>query len=331
MYGSDLISQFEASLRVANRSQRTIGQYLRIVTKLGLFLFARDKDLLTATTADIEAWQQEWTERANLADASQRSLVDAAHAFYRWALDRELLVRDPSARIRFFCRAPLPRIPEFDSVRQLVAAIDTSKTSGIRDRALIMFLYGSGLRISEALSIRLQDISLHTGHFRVLTKGSRERIHSVGPEVCQELQAWCTVRATWEPNCDLLWISRIGNPLPSNAVRKMLIRRQEALGINHAYQYASGISRATITPHSLRHAYATQLYSGGVDIAVIRDLLGHQRISTTMVYVHIDQAKSKSAIGVLPSLLAPAKPSPVQLELTTPLTPKPDLPQQWAA
>ncbi len=180
----------------------------------------------------------------------------------------------------------LPEVLSAAEVERLLKTPNSRRLQGLRDLALLELLYASGLRASEASTLRVSQVDLDNGTLRVLGKGSKERVVPVGRQACQALKRYLKrTRAEWVKTGmhDALFVSRLGRPLS----------RQSVWAILKKYAKSSGI-RKKIYPHILRHSFATHLLEGGADLRVVQELLGHADIVTTQIYTHVDRSRLKS-------------------------------------
>ncbi|CAN5748885.1 site-specific tyrosine recombinase XerD [soil metagenome] len=219
-----------------------------------------------------------------LRPASHRRKAACIRAFYRFCFAEELVERD-IASLLDLPRAgrTLPDTLDRDEVEALLEAIPPSGSLATRDRALLELLYASGLRISEALNLDRQDLSLESGSVRVIGKGDRERLVPVGDVAVAALQRYLTeVRPAWlaAASADL----RGGPVFLSSRGRRL--GRMDAWRIIRRAALVAGLT-GHVTPHTLRHSFATHLLEGGADLRVVQELLGHASITTTQLYTHL--------------------------------------------
>jgi integrase/recombinase XerD len=248
---------------------------------------ARGRSLLDAAGDDLHrhlAWQVE--ERRSSARTTGR-LVSALRRFYRFAVREGLRGDDPAA---FLERPRIPRsLPKSLSeaeVEALLAAPDIETDAGLRDRAMLETLYASGLRVSELVGLKPAQVSLDMGVVRVLGKGAKERLTPLG----EEAVAWIgRYVASARPallagrKSDALFVTARGGPMTRQGFWALVKR--------HARK--AGVARA-ISPHTLRHAFATHLINHGADLRVVQLLLGHADISTTQIYTHVARERLKA-------------------------------------
>ena len=182
----------------------------------------------------------------------------------------------------------LPEVLSTQEVDMLEAAVDLSKSEGHRNRAIIEVLFSCGLRVSELVNLKLSNLYLDDGFIRVTGKGNKERLVPISPRAIRELRFWFDDRnrLTIKPGQeDFVFLNRRGHQLTRTMILIMLKRLAEEAGI-----------RKTISPHTLRHSFATALLQGGADLRAIQAMLGHESISTTEIYTHIDTAALREEI-----------------------------------
>ena len=259
-------------------SKNTLTSYRRDLHKVSLWLAQRQRNLLSATHIDLLEFIAQQT--AQLQASSTSRLLSSLRRFYQYALRQGLLQADPSLLIE---RPKLPRrLPHSlteAEVEALLLAPDINKVLGARDRAMLETLYATGLRVSELVHLKLSEVSLDMGVLRVMGKGSKERLVPLGEQAMDSLQSYLnTARAALlaQRQSDALFVTARGAAM----TRQMfwyLIKR---------YAIAGGV-RKHLSPHTLRHAFATHLLNHGADLRVVQMLMGHADISTTQIYTHI--------------------------------------------
>jgi integrase/recombinase XerD len=269
-------------------ARNTLESYRRDVSQFADWLRdAQGKALLEAAPADLQrhlAWQ---VESKHAKPRTTSRLVSALKRFFQFAL-REGLRRDDPASGLDSPKLPrtLPKSLSEVEVEALLAAPDESTPQGLRDRAMLETLYASGLRASELVGLKTVQVSLDMGVVRVLGKGSKERLTPLGEEAI----AWITrYQREGRPQLlgarksDALFVTARGGPMT----------RQAFWGLVKRHAATAGISRA-ISPHTLRHAFATHLINHGADLRVVQLLLGHADISTTQIYTHVARERLKA-------------------------------------
>ena len=228
-----------------------------------------------------------------LAPSSVGRKLVAIKVFFRFLLSQNLIQNDPSGVIE----SPrlvkgLPDVLDVEEVARLLnaAAEDKRKKKGrkkaLRDRALLELLYASGLRVSEAAGLKLTELNREAGFLRCVGKGGKERVVPVGRHALEWIGKYLAeARPAFDPKPESrqIFLNKFGRPLS----------RQTVWAVIRQYARASGI-RKRITPHTLRHSFATHLLEAGADLRVVQELLGHSSISTTQIYTHVDRARLKA-------------------------------------
>ena len=270
-------------------SANTLAAYRRDLEGLALWLSSRHTELLTATEADLQAYFAARHAQTRATTANRRLTV--FKRFFRWALRERLIAGDPTLRL-LPARQPL-RVPQSlteAQVEALLAAPRVDTPLGLRDRTMLELLYASGLRVSELVGLKTLHIGLNEQVVRVLGKGNKERLVPFG-EVANE---WLT-RYLHEARpvllggyqTEALFVTARGRHAGEAMTRMMfwtLIKR---------YAREAGIE-VPMSPHTLRHAFATHLLNHGADLRAVQMLLGHADISTTTIYTHIARERLKS-------------------------------------
>lgn len=265
-------------------SRNTVAAYGRDVRKLIEFLKAGKIALARVSEDTLVAFVHR-ESRAGLAARSRARLISALRSFFRFSVLSGFLKKDPSSRLT----APstwlaLPKFLTVGEVEALLAAPDASKPHGVRDRAMLEVLYGSGLRVSELASLKLSGVNRDDGFLVCRGKGGKERIVPLGRSACDAVGRYLAeVRQGLDPDGrrEELFLSRRGKPFTRQGLWKLL-RRHAA---------AAGLRASEITPHVLRHSFATHLLERGADLRSVQLMLGHSRITTTQIYTHVSRER----------------------------------------
>jgi len=269
-------------------ARNTLESYRRDVSQLAAWLGeACGRSLLEAAPADLQrhlAWQVE-VRRAKPRTTGR--LVSAVKRFYQFTL-REGLRRDDPAIDLASPRIPrsLPKSLSEAEVEALLEAPDVASVQGLRDRAMLETLYASGLRVSELVGLKTVQVSLDMNVIRVLGKGSKERLTPLGEEAAAWIaryQREARPQLLAARKSDALFVTARGSPMT----------RQAFWGLIKRYALKGGI-RTAISPHTVRHAFATHLINHGADLRVVQMLLGHADISTTQIYTHVARERLKA-------------------------------------
>jgi len=266
-------------------SPATVAAYGTDLEGVHLFLKGRGKGLhdpASVTKNDVTAYLAD-LHRRRLAKSSVCRKLSALRAFYRFLRQRRLVSEDPCASLSNPKLSKVhPRVLNVDQAVHLVETDVTPDPEGLRDLALLELLYGSGLRISEALGLDFGQVDLDQRLVRVLGKGGKERIVPLTGVAAERLERYLEQRGAFEPDPreQAIFLGRRGGRLT----------RRQADRIVKARAAGSGVE-ASVSPHTLRHSFATHMLQAGADLRSVQELLGHSRISTTQRYTHLDLAQ----------------------------------------
>lgn len=257
-------------------SPNTVASY---ISDLTAFFSAVGKDPKDVAPEDIISY---FAETTALSKRSQARVLSSLHSFYKWMIMEGEMTDNPSDAIE----APklgkyLPAVLSVEEVDRLIAAVDLGSAFGKRDRAMLETLYGLGLRVSELISLRISSIWTEQGFVSVIGKGDKQRLVPLGGMARDAIRDYLEVRgpAADRESSDILFLNRFGRALTRIAVFKMI----------KAYAVQAGISKE-ISPHTLRHSFATHLIENGADLRAVQEMLGHESILTTEIYTHIDSS-----------------------------------------
>ena len=222
---------------------------------------------------DILDWLK---ERSAVSKRSQARFLSALKSFYHWLIMEGTAMDNPCDRID----APklgryLPSVLSVQEVETILESVDTGSEKGLRNRAMLEVLYGCGLRVSELVGLKVQDLFFDEGFIRVVGKGDKQRLVPIGEPAMEAVRAYLDARSF--PGQEMVFLNRNGGSLSRVSVFKII--KEQAL--------AAGI-RKDISPHTFRHSFATHLIENGADLRVVQEMLGHENIMTTEIYTHID-------------------------------------------
>lgn len=286
--GRTTLDRWQESLRAAGLRPSTVSAYLGDIGYLTTFLDETGRpDLLSIAKSDLVSWLAQMEVSSSTAN---RRLV-AVRSFFAWAVEEGLAPVSPAARVPIpKIRRKVPHVLTQDEVRRLVSAIPHPGTpTEVRARAFLLVAYSTGCRMSELLGMRVDELALDEdpGAITVLGKGGRTRVVLLSAPAVEALRDFLAVRATWlrgRKDRRRLWISQSGEPIsrhiPSRDIKAAAKRARLA---------------GRITPHTLRHSFATHMLEGGADLRVIQDLLGHSSLATTERYTHVSGARLRTA------------------------------------
>lgn len=257
-------------------SPNTVASY---ISDLSAFFASVDKDPEEVLPEDIINY---FAETATLSKRSQARVLSSLHSFYNWMIMEGRMTDNPSDAVE----APklgkyLPSVLSVEEVERLIGAVDLDAQFGKRDRAMLETLYGLGLRVSELVGLKISGIWFDEGFVSVIGKGNKQRLVPLGDMARDAIQDYLEVRgcAADSGSSDILFLNRFGRALTRVAVFKMI----------KSYAVKAGISKE-ISPHTLRHSFATHLIENGADLRAVQEMLGHESILTTEIYTHIDSS-----------------------------------------
>ena len=270
-------------------SQNTLTAYRSDLRGLAGWLAGRDSSLLAAGNGELQGYLAYLAVECKAKTRTAARLLSSLRRFYRWLVREGRLKGDPSALIDSpKIGRPLPKSLSEAEVEALLEAPDDGSDLGLRDRAMLELLYASGLRVSELVGLRLDQLNLQVGVVRVVGKGNKERLVPVG----EEAGGWLA-RYLSGARRELL-DGRPGDALFPTQRRAAPMTRQAFWQLIKRYALQAGIDPAKISPHTLRHAFATHLLNHGADLRTVQMLLGHSDLSTTQIYTHIARERLKS-------------------------------------
>ena len=273
----DLIREYLTYIQVEKGlSANSLESYRRDLARLQTWADAGGKHILDLTRQDLRGWIAQLS-REGLAPSSVARAVSAARGLFRFLMLDGHIQRHPAADLDTPQKhAHLPRYLTLEEIDQLLAAPDTSTDEGIRDRAMLELLYATGLRVSELISLKLADVDIDAGLIVCHGKGSKQRRVPMGKSATHWLQQYSKVRArAGKASHPRLFLHTRGQPLTRQFTWAMLKRYAARVGLNN------------VSPHTLRHSFATHLLQRGADSRSVQALLGHSDISTTQIYTHI--------------------------------------------
>ncbi len=265
-------------------AQNTLEAYQRDLRSLCAWLSQQGLRLEQAGRADVLAYLGECV-RQGLKPATTARLLSSLRRFYRYLLREKVITVDPTAQIESPRQGRLlPDSLSEQDVERLLEAPDTDSVLGLRDRAMIELLYATGLRVSELVGIGQGQVSMQQGVIRITGKGGKERLVPMGEDALEWLQAyWQSARSELMQGkgvSEQVFVTARGSGMTRHAFWHVIKRHAQVAGIHKK-----------ISPHTLRHAFATHLLNHGADLRVVQMLLGHSDLSTTQIYTHVAQAR----------------------------------------
>ena len=285
-----ILRRYQQYLRLERGfSDNTLAAYQKDLDKLLTFLDAEGIDYRQVTTDQLQTFVASLMD-IGITTRSIARILAGVRSFYKFLyLEREIET-DPCELLESPARGgKLPDVLTIEEIDSIIAAIDMSKAEGQRDRAIIETLYSCGLRVSELCNMRLSDLFLDEGFIRVHGKGKKERLVPISQSAIDELRLWFVSRdgiAIRPGHEDMVFVSfRRGTALSRITIFHIVKMLCEAAGI-----------RSTVSPHTFRHSFATHLLEGGANLRVIQEMLGHEEIGTTEIYMHVNRQHLRQEI-----------------------------------
>lgn len=280
----DLKKEFLTYIQVEKGLARlTLESYERDLTRLQEWAAGNGKQVAELTRADLRKWIASLS-REGLAPTSVARAVSATRGFFKFLMLDGHIKSHPAEDLdtpqRF---SYLPKFLTEDEINQLFAAPNISTPEGIRDRAILEIMYASGLRVSEMVGLKQTDVDLLAGLVVCRGKGSKERRVPLGKSAIHWLQQYAAVKASYGKSSSPLLFTHRGKPFTRHLAWSMIRRYADKVGIKN------------VSPHTLRHSFATHLLQHGADSRSVQALLGHASISTTQIYTHITDQHLRSA------------------------------------
>jgi len=287
-----LIEDFAGHLARERRlSAHTSRAYRSDLDSLATFLARADLSLGSASRSSLRRWLAHLGTRGYARSSLARKAA-AVRTFYAWAVQSGSLPEDPAVLLTGPAPASrLPAVLKADDAARLAAAPPSADPVGLRDRAILELLYGSGLRVSELCGLDVADLDLHRGMVRVMGKGSKERVVPVGDYAVLAVRAYLAgARAAFLPESGTPAAERGDRSAMFLNRRKRRLTPRDAYAVVRAYGTLTLPGR-TLGPHTLRHSYATHLLEGGADVRAVQEMLGHASLATTQRYTHVSRGR----------------------------------------
>ena len=278
---ADIIGKYRRYMKLErNYSENTLDAYMSDLQKLLDYVGSEGLQILDVKLDDLRNFVAALVD-IGISARSQSRILSGVRTFYTFLILDGYIEDDPTELLEWpKIGEHLPEVLSVEEVDRLEQACDLSKWEGQRNRTIIEVLFSCGLRVSELINLRLSDLFLTEKFIRVMGKGKKERLVPISESAVKDLQYWFMDRNLMKIKPgeeDFVFLNRRGGHLTRMMIFTIVRRLAEAAGIEK-----------TISPHTLRHSFATALLEGGANLRAIQDMLGHERISTTQIYTHID-------------------------------------------
>ncbi len=270
-------------------SDNSVAAYEQDLQKLRNYCEAHGLDPVTMSFDDLQAFVYDTFGEAGTNTRTQARILSGVHSFYKFLLYNHYIDADPSELLQMpKMDRRIPVVLSVEEIDAMIHAIDLSQPEGQRNRAIIEMLYGSGLRVSELVGLKLSNMYLNDDYMLIEGKGSKQRLVPISPEAKEQFEWWMKDRChlTIQPGQeDYAFLNRRGHQLTRAMIFTILRRLCQKAGI-----------QKTISPHTLRHSFATHLLQNGADLRIIQQLLGHEDITTTEIYTHVSVQDLRAAV-----------------------------------
>jgi integrase/recombinase XerD len=290
MNWQDYIDDFKRYLQLERSlSDNTVQAYLNDIGKLQVYSEENHLEIEQTTSKDIQGFLI-WMNGFNISTSTQARLISGLKAFFTFMQLEYNLTENPTE----FIEAPrlsrnLPDVMSIEEIDALIQAIDLSTSEGMRNKTMLEVLYSCGLRVSELINLKISNLFLEIEFIKVEGKGDKERIIPIGSQAAKylciyldEVRVQQTIKPAFE---DYVFINNRGTTLSRVMVFLIIKKLAATIGLNKK-----------ISPHTFRHSFASHLVEGGADLRAVQDMLGHESITTTEIYTHIDRDYLQSVI-----------------------------------
>jgi integrase/recombinase XerD len=286
------IKGFKAFLQLEKSlSGNSVDAYIHDVVKLTQYLEIAGISLSPdkISLQDLQHFLQ-WITELGMTSSTQSRVISGLRGFYKYLLIENLVLKDPTEMLESpRMMRKLPSILSIIEINNLISAIDLSTPEGERNRAMLETLYGCGLRVSELINLRISNLYFNEGFVKVVGKGDKERLVPIGNVAMKQIQLYLSTVRIHIPvkkgDEDVVFLNRRGRKLSRVMVFTIIRNLAEKIGLHKQ-----------VSPHTFRHSFATHLVEGGADLRAVQEMLGHESITTTEIYTHLDREYLRSAI-----------------------------------
>ncbi len=286
------IAGFKSYLKLERSlSENSIQAYLHDITMLNQFLQFQKLPLNPANIVLTHLQDfVKWINDLGIGSRSQARIISGIKGFFKYCLIENLIVDDPSQLLESpRLGRKLPDTLSIEDINNIVNAIDLSKPEGVRNKAMLETMYSCGLRVSELTGLKISNVHSDIGFVKVLGKGDKERLVPMGSVAIRHIKIYMNEIRTHinvQKGCeDFMFLNKRGRPLTRVMVFLVIKQLAEKIGL-----------KKSISPHTFRHSFATHLIDGGADLRAVQEMLGHESITTTEIYTHLDRDFLRASI-----------------------------------
>ncbi len=273
-------AEYKRYLVVERRlSENTVAAYMRDYEDFMHYVLRLHTAVPKDVTSEIISKYMDWLYRSGCSSASQARRLSGIKSLYNYLLINEKIEQMPTENIETpKAKRLLPDVLTVEEIDAMIATFDMTTVKGCRDNAIVEVLYSTGLRVSELISLRIDNLFFGEGYIRVVGKGDKQRLVPIGSAARDKIQLYMELRRPRKPSEATLFLNNRGEPLTRIMIFNIIKQAARLAGVEK-----------NISPHTLRHSYATHLLEGGANIRQVQELLGHESITTTEVYTHLDR------------------------------------------
>ena len=284
------IKEFKYYLQIERSlANNSVQAYLRDIRKLASFSSDINKTELSIATKDIRAFINTLNEQG-ISSRSQARIISGIKSFYKFLIIEDYITHDPTMLIENpKIGLKLPDVLSVDEIDLIISSIDLSKKHGQRNKAIIETLYSCGLRVTELVNLKISNIQFKEGYIKIIGKGDKERLTPIGSNAIKYILLYIDEVRVHQKikknNEDFVFLNNRGSKLSRVMIFTLIKKIIEKVGI-----------KKKVSPHTFRHSFATHLIEGGADLRAVQEMLGHESITTTEIYTHLDKDYLRSNI-----------------------------------
>ncbi|MDG2139262.1 MAG: site-specific tyrosine recombinase XerD [Flavobacteriales bacterium] len=284
------IKEFKYYLQIERSlANNSVQAYLRDIRKLASFSSDINKTELSISTKDIRAFINTLNEQG-ISSRSQARIISGIKSFYKFLIIEDYITHDPTMLIENpKIGLKLPDVLSVDEIDLIISSLDLSKKHGQRNKAIIETLYSCGLRVTELINLKISNIQFKEGYIKIIGKGDKERLTPIGSNAIKYILLYMNEIRVHQKikknNEDFVFLNNRGSKLSRVMIFTLIKKIIEKVGI-----------KKKVSPHTFRHSFATHLIEGGADLRAVQEMLGHESITTTEIYTHLDKDYLRSNI-----------------------------------
>ena len=284
------INEFKYYLKIERSlADNSVNAYIRDIRKLADFCFKIKVDELNISVNEIREFIADLNSK-NISARSQARIISGIKAFFKYLIIEDYITNDPTMLIENpKIGLKLPEFLSVDEIELIISSIDLSNKQGERNRAILETLYSCGLRVTELINLKISNINFKEGYIKVIGKGDKERLTPIGSNALKYISIYVNEvrihQKISKNHEDFVFLNNRGSKLSRVMIFTLIKRIVDKVGI-----------KKKVSPHTFRHSFATHLIEGGADLRAVQEMLGHESITTTEIYTHLDRDYLRSNI-----------------------------------